>query len=52
MSQRGYRIDNDGNIVDVFGIVKIHSSHVTSDGDLPKLFNYDGRRFDITDCIG
>ena len=25
---------------------------MTSDGDLPKLFNYNGRRFDITDCIG
>lgn len=25
---------------------------MTSDGDLPKLFNYNGRRFDITDIIG
>jgi len=25
---------------------------MTEDGDLPKLFNYNGRRYDITDCIG
>jgi hypothetical protein len=25
---------------------------MTSDGDLPKLFNYNGRRFDITDVVG
>lgn len=25
---------------------------MTSDGDLPKLFNYNGRRFDITDTMG
>lgn len=25
---------------------------MTPDGDLPKLFNYNGRRYDITDCIG
>ena len=25
---------------------------MTPDGDLPKLFNYNGRRFDITDTIG
>jgi hypothetical protein len=25
---------------------------MTEDGDLPKLFNYNGRRFDIVDCMG
>jgi hypothetical protein len=25
---------------------------MTADGDLPKLFNYNGRRFDINDVIG
>ena len=25
---------------------------MTADGDLPKLFNYNGRRFDVTDVIG
>jgi hypothetical protein len=25
---------------------------MTPDGDLPKFFNYNGRRFDVTDIIG
>jgi hypothetical protein len=25
---------------------------MTDDGDLPKLFNYNGRRFDIVDTLG
>jgi hypothetical protein len=32
--------------------MKFHQTQLTSDGDLPKLFNYNGRRFDIVDCIG
>jgi hypothetical protein len=31
---------------------KINAAHMTEEGDLPKLFNYNGRRFDITDTIG
>lgn len=31
---------------------KFDKSQMTADGDLPKLFNYNGRRFDITDTIG
>jgi hypothetical protein len=27
-------------------------AQMTADGDLPKLFNYNGRRYDITDTIG
>lgn len=52
VSSRGYRIDEQGNIIDNNGRVKIAKSHTTQDGDLPKLFNYNGRRFDIVDCIG
>ena len=25
---------------------------MTKNGDLPRLFNYDGRKFDLTDVIG
>lgn len=31
---------------------KLDRTQATADGDLPKLFNYNGRRFDITDTIG
>ena len=52
VSSRGYRVDQDGNILDNYGRKKFNPGHVTNDGDLPKLFNYNGRRFDITDVIG
>ena len=46
------RVDKDGNIVDNQGRKKFDKSQATPDGDLPKLFNYNGRRFDIVDTIG
>ena len=52
VSSRGYRVDEKGNIVDNHGRKKFDKSHMTPDGDLPKLYNYNGRRFDITDTIG
>ena len=52
VSSRGYRIDEDGHLVDAYGRKKFDKAHMTPDGDLPKLFNYNGRRFDIVDTIG
>ena len=39
-------------MIDNKGRKKFDKNHMTPDGDLPKLFNYNGRRYDITDCIG
>jgi hypothetical protein len=39
-------------MIDNYGRKKFDKSQLTTDGDLPKLFNYNGRRFDITDTIG
>lgn len=52
MSSRGYRIDKHGNMIDNRDRKKFDATHMTPDGDLPKLFNYNGRRFDIVDTIG
>lgn len=52
VSSRGYRIDSEGNMIDNRGVIKFDSTQLTQDGDLPKLFNYNGRRFDIADTIG
>jgi len=52
VSSRGYRIDASGNLIDNYKRKKFDKSHMTPDGDLPKFFNYNGRRFDITDIIG
>lgn len=52
VSTRGYRIDKHGNMLDNKDRKKFDATHMTPDGDLPKLFNYNGRRFDIVDTIG
>lgn len=52
VSSRGYRVDKAGNLIDNYKRKKFDKSHMTPDGDLPKFFNYNGRRFDITDIIG
>lgn len=52
MSSRGYRVDKDGSIIDNHERKKFDKAHLTEDGDLPKLFNYNGRRFDIVDTLG
>ena len=52
MSSKGYRVDSRGNILDNNNRKKFDRKHTGRDGDLPKLFNYNGRRFDIADCIG
>ena len=41
-----------GHLVDVHGRKKFDKSQLLSDGDLPKLFNYDAKRFDIKDVMG
>jgi len=52
VSSRGYRVDKGSNIIDNNGRKKIDRTQSTPDGDLPKMFNYNGRRFDIADTIG
>ena len=39
-------------MIDNNGLPKFHKSYMTPDGDLPKLFNYNGRRFDVNDVLG
>lgn len=52
VTERGYRIDKERNLIDNKGSKKLKHFQMTKDGDLPRLFNYDGRKFDITDMIG
>jgi len=54
VSSRGFRLDTagTGSFIDNNERKKFDKNQVTQDGDLPKLFNYNGRRFDITDLIG
>jgi hypothetical protein len=41
-----------GHLVDVHGRKKFDKNQLTKDGDLPRLFNYSGKRFDIKDVMG
>ena len=52
VSERGYRIDTNKNLIDNKGVKKLKHFQMTKDGDVPRLYNYDGRKFDITDVIG
>ena len=52
VNKQGFYIDQFGNIVDNTGAKKFDRSQLKSNGELPKLFNLKGRRFDIHDVIG
>jgi len=39
-------------LVDVHGRKKFDKNQLSKDGDLPRLFNYSGKRFDIKDVMG
>jgi hypothetical protein len=41
-----------GNLADVHGRKKFDKKQLVDGVDLPKLFNYGGRRFDIMDICG
>lgn len=45
-------IDGNGNIIDKHGRKKFDASKLADDGDIPKLYNYNGRRFSPADVIG
>ena len=51
VSPDGYRIDTQGNVVDCFERKKFDSAQVPG-GELPKLFSFNGRRYDMRDIIG
>lgn len=45
-------VDDDGNIVDKHGQKKIDNYLVNEAGEVPKLYNYNGRRFLPKDIAG
>jgi len=52
VNRAGYLVDREGNIVDKRGRRKLHHKQLTKDGNLPLLFNYKGKKYDIQDVIG
>jgi len=48
VNDKGWLTDGQGNIIEGrFGRVKFDKQQLTKDGDLPKMFNYNGKRFDV-----
>ena len=41
-----------GHLVDQHGRKKFDRKQLVGEGDLPKLFNYNGKRFDVKDVMG
>jgi hypothetical protein len=53
IQKKGWLVDSEGNIIDEkTGKVKFDKKQLTKEGNLPKLFNFNGKRFDIHDVIG
>ena len=52
INEQGWLVDNDGNLVDKRGRIRLHHKQLDSDGNLPMLFNYKGKKFDVRDIIG
>ena len=53
VNEEGYLMDNKGNLIDKRGRVRMHNKFMEMyRGNLPQLFNYKGKKFDIRDVIG
>ena len=53
VNRKGWLIDKKGNVVDFMGVKKFDQRNLNPDnGDLPRLFNYNGQRYDINDICG
>jgi len=48
----GWLVDSDGNIIDNTGKVKFIREQLDEKGEVPKLFNYDGKEYKIKSIMG
>lgn len=51
VNRKGWLCDKQGCIIDFLGVKKFDKKHLEN-GDMPKLFNYAGQRYDILDACG
>ena len=52
ISRIGYRIDGQGNLIDNCYARKLKNFHMIENEDVPLLFNYDGRKYNLLSVIG
>lgn len=51
-TKQGWLISNQNSLLDIYGRKKLDSKQMTDAGDLLKLYNFAGKRFDIKDVMG
>ena len=52
INESGYLVDENGHIVDKRGRMRMHSKILGPHGNMPTMFNYKGRKYDIRDVMG
>lgn len=53
INEHGYLVDEEGNLVDKRGRVKLNRQIMEQNGgDIPLLFSYKGKKFDIREVMG
>lgn len=52
VNQAGWLVDEEGNIIDNTGKVKFIREQLDDKGDIPKLFNYDGKEYKVRNIMG
>lgn len=53
VNSKGYLVDSSGNIISrTDGEIKLDKWQLTKESDIPTLYTYDARRFNIRQCMG
>lgn len=52
VNERGILIDEEGNVIDKYNRKKLDKNQLTNNGDLPMMFNYNGKQFKMQDVMG
>lgn len=53
VNEHGFLVDEQGNLVDKRGRIKLHKTIMDqNDGELPQLFNYKGKKFNLQEIMG
>ena len=48
----GWLVDEEGNVVDNLGRIRLVKEQLKDNGEIPELYNYDGKAYMIKDIIG
>lgn len=53
VNTKGLLVDEQGNLISAQNsVIMLDYKEMTPEGEIPRLYNYDGKRFDIKDVMG